>query len=225
MKQAWGKYARKFDALQPRERIMVFAAGVVVIAGLLFVLFVDGAMSKNKIASVNLDRHRTELAQLQTQNAELARQLKQDPDAGARKRVEELNRQLSTYDGELRDVQQGLVPPNKMVKVLEEMLTRDAHVRLVKLRTLPVASLVEPAEKPAADSVQAKPAKSLVYKHGIELTVEGSYNELLEYQTRLEKLPWRMFFARANVNSVDYPKVYMTVTLYTLSLEEAWLVV
>jgi len=48
---------------------------------------------------------------------------------------------------------------------------------------------------------------------------------LLEYQSRLEKLPWRMFFARASVNSVDYPKVLMTITLYTLSLEEAWLVV
>jgi hypothetical protein len=34
-----------------------------------------------------------------------------------------------------------------------------------------------------------------------------------------------MFFARTNVNSIDYPKVLMTVTLYTLSLEEAWLVV
>jgi len=48
---------------------------------------------------------------------------------------------------------------------------------------------------------------------------------LLEYQARLEKLPWRMFFARTNVNSVDYPRVLMTITLYTLSLEEAWLVV
>jgi len=69
------------------------------------------------------------------------------------------------------------------------------------------------------------PAKNLVYKHGIELTVEGSYLDLLEYQSRLEKLPWRMFFARTRVNSVDYPKVFMTITLYTLSLEATWLVV
>ena len=68
-------------------------------------------------------------------------------------------------------------------------------------------------------------SKNLVYKHGIELTVEGNYLDLLEYQTRLEKLPWRMFFARTSVNSVDYPRVLMTITLYTLSLEEAWLVV
>ena len=55
--------------------------------------------------------------------------------------------------------------------------------------------------------------------------VEGNYLDLLGYQSRLEKLPWRMFFARTSVNSVDYPKVLMTITLFTLSLEEAWLVV
>jgi MSHA biogenesis protein MshJ len=68
-------------------------------------------------------------------------------------------------------------------------------------------------------------AKNLVYKHGIELTVEGAYLDLLRYQERLEKLPWHMFFARTSVDSSDYPKVRMTITLYTLSLEEAWLVV
>ena len=114
-----------------------------------------------------------------------------------------------------------------MVRVLEDMLNRDSHVRLVKLRTLPVSALVEPVGGTAggAAATSPAPAKNLVYKHGIELTVEGGYLDLLEYQSRLEKLPWRMFFARTSVNSVEYPKVLMTITLYTLSLEEAWLVV
>ena len=227
MRQAWEKLGRKFDALKPRERMMVFAAGVAIIAGLGFVLAIDGALAKHKIIAANAEKHRVDLAQLQKQNAELSRLLTQDPDAEGRKHINDLQRQLSGYDTELRGVQQGLVPPNRMVKVLEDMLNRDSHVRLVKLRTLPVAALVEPAGG-AADSAAAKSpklAKNLVYKHGIELTVEGSYLDLLEYQARLERLPWRMFFARTSVNSVDYPKVLMTITLYTLSLEEAWLVV
>jgi MSHA biogenesis protein MshJ len=161
-------------------------------------------------------------------NAELARSLAQDPDAAGRKRIDDLHGQLGVYDAELRGVQQGLVPPNRMAGVLEDMLSRDSHVRLVRLRTLPVASLLEPANGPAAESPPAgktEPAKNLVYKHGLELTVEGSYLDLLDYQARLEKLPWRMFFARATIDSTEYPRVLMTVTLYTLSLEEAWLVV
>jgi MSHA biogenesis protein MshJ len=226
MTQSWGKLASRFDSLKPRERVMVFAAGVVIIAGLGFVLAIDGALAKHKILAANADKNRIDLAQLQKQNAELSRLLTQDPDAEARKHIDELRRQLGGYDTELRGVQQGLVPPNRMAKVLEDMLSRDSHVRLVKLRTLPVAALVEPGAP--ADNTAAKPSapsKKLGYKHGIELTVEGSYLDLLEYQARLEKLPWRMFFARTSVNSVDYPRVLMTITLYTLSLEQAWLVV
>ena len=227
MTQVWEKLARRFDALKPRERVMVFAAGVAIIAGLGFVLAIEGALAKHKILAANAERHRIDLAQLNKQNTESTRLLNQDPDVEGRKHIDDLRRQLGGYDTELRGVQQGLVPPNRMVKVLEDMLSRDANVRLVKLRTLPVAALVEPAGL-AAESAAAKssaPTKNLVYKHGIELTVEGSYLELLDYQARLEHLPWRMFFARTSVNSVDYPRVFMTVTLYTLSLEEAWLVV
>jgi MSHA biogenesis protein MshJ len=227
MKQAWGKLASRFDTLKPRERVMVFAAGVAIIAGLGFILAIDGALAKHKILAANAEKHRIDLAQLQKQNAELSRLLAQDPDVEGRKHTDDLRRQLGGYDTELRGVQQGLVPPNRMAKVLEDMLSRDSHVRLVKLRTLPVAALVEPGGV-RADNMAAKPSvpsKNLVYKHGIELTVEGNYLDLLEYQARLEKLPWRMFFARTSVNAVDYPRVLMTITLYTLSLEEAWLVV
>jgi len=223
MKQAWGKLARRFDALQPRERVMIFAAGVVIIAGLGFVLAIDGALAKQKILAANAEKHRIDLVQLQKQNAELSALLTQDPDAQGRKQVDALRQQLGGYDMELRGVQEGLVPPNRMAKVLEDMLNRDAHVRLVKLHTLPVASLVESVDGVAAKG--AASSKNLVYKHGIELTVEGHYLDLLDYQVRLERLPWRMFFARTSVNSIDYPKVFMTITLYTLSLEEAWLVV
>ena len=227
MKQAWEKLARRFDALNPRERLMVFAAGAAIIAGLGFVLAIDGALAKHKLLAASAEKYRVDLAQLQKQNTELSRLLTQDPDAQGRAQIEDLQRRLSGFDIELRGVQQGLVPPKQMVRVLEDMLNRDSHVRLVKLRTLPVSALVEPESGTAGGAAAKSPApmKNLVYKHGIELTVEGGYLDLLEYQSRLEKLPWRMFFARTSVNSVEYPKVLMTITLYTLSLEEAWLVV
>ena len=164
MKQTWEKLVHRFDALKPRERVMVFAAGVAIIAGLGFVLAIDGALAKHKILSANAEKHRIDLAQLQRQNMELARLLGQDPDAEGRKHIDDLRQQLGGYDIELRGVQQGLVPPKQMAKVLEDMLHRDSHVRLVKLRTLPVAALVEPAGIPA--DTAAKP-NNLVYKHGI----------------------------------------------------------
>ena len=223
MNGAWDRLAAKFNALKPRERLMVFLAGIVLIAGLVFVLAIDGAMVKRKLLHASLDRQQSELQQMQEQNSELIKSLAHDPDQADRLRIDQLRQELAKYDAELRGVQQGLVAPERMVRLLEGMLAGDGRIRLVRLKTLPVSALVEHAEPQGA----ADPAvdKKLVYKHGIELTVEGSYLDLVEYQAKLEKLPWRMLFARTSIDSTDYPRVQMTLILFTLSLEEAWLVV
>jgi MSHA biogenesis protein MshJ len=228
MNATWNRLAERFNKLQERERLMVIVAGIVVVAGLGFVLAVDGSLSRQKTLADTVARQEKELAQLQAQNAELTRTLAQDPNMANRERIEQLRAELSGYDSELQGVQQGLVAPERMVRVLEGMLAGDNRVRLVSLKTLPVSSLVEPTEAdPARPDQPPVPdgESKLVYKHGIELTVEGSYLHLVQYQTRLEKLPWRMFWARSRLDASDYPRVRLTLTLYTLSLDKAWLVV
>ena len=221
MNQTWLKAVTRFDALKPRERVMVWAAGAVVIVWIGFNVFIDQGLTRHKRLSTDLLGQKTALAQLQLQTSELMRAAGQDPNAAGRARIEALTAKRAQFDADLRGIQDGLVPPDRMARVLEQMLSRHAGVRLLKLRTLPVSALAQPA-----GSAGGNPAtKNPVYKHGIEVTVEGGFLDLLRYQTRLEKLPWRMFFARASVNAIDYPRVTMTVTLYTLSLEEAWLVV
>lgn len=227
MSAAWSRLAERFNKLQERERLMVFLAGIVVIVGIGFLLAIDGGLTRQKVLKDDVARQQQELAQLQAQNVELARTLAQDPDAASRQRIEQLRAELSGYESELLGVQQGLVAPERMVRVLEGMLAGDNRVRLVSLKTLPVSSLVEPAAGPdgATPAAAAADEKKLVYKHGIELTVEGSYPDLVEYQARLEKLPWRMFWARSRLDAAEYPRVRLTLTLYTLSLDKAWLVV
>ena len=226
MNETWQKAVARFDALKPRERAMVFAAGAVVIGWLVFTMAIDNELTRYKRLSADLSRQQTTLAQLQTQTAELMRSAAQDPDAAGRARIAALKAQLAQFDAELRGVQQGLVPPTRMTRVLEDVLTRNSRVHLVKLKTLPVTALVDREAKgePVRAATQGG-ADRLVYKHGIELTLEGGYLDLLDYLTRLEKLRWQMFWARTRIDASQYPRVQMTVTLYTLSLDEAWLVV
>jgi len=226
MNEIWRKAVARFDVLKPRERAMVFAAGAVVIGWVMFTIAIDNELMRYKRLSADLSRQQTTLAQLQTQTAELMRSAAQDPDAAGHARITALKAQLAQFDAELRGVQQGLVPPTRMTRVLEDVLTRNSRVHLVKLKTLPVTALVDREAKgePARAATQGG-ADRLVYKHGIELTLEGGYLDLLDYLTRLEKLPWQMFWARTRIDASRYPRVQMTVTLYTLSLDEAWLVV
>ena len=224
MNAIWQKVVTRFDALKPRERMMVFVAGAVLIGWLVFMMAIDAELARHKRLSANISRQQTTLAQVQAQTAELMRSA--DPDAAGRARIEALKAQLVQFDAELRGVQQGLVPPTRMTRVLEDVLTRNTRVHLVKLKTLPVTALLDREAK--GEPVRATTtggADRLVYKHGIEITLEGGYLDLLDYLTRLEKLPWQMFWARTGIDALQYPRVQMTVTLYTLSLDEAWLVV
>lgn len=226
MNETWQKAVARFDALKARERAMVFVGGAAVIGWLVFTIAIDNEMTRYKRLSADLSRQQTTLAQLQTQTAELMRSAAQDPDTAGRASIAALEAQLAQFDAELRGVQQGLVPPTRMTRVLEDVLTRNSRVHLVKLKTLPVTALVDREAKgePVRAATQGG-ADRLVYKHGIELTLEGGYLDLLDYLTRLEKLQWQMFWARTRIDASQYPRVQMTVTLYTLSLDEAWLVV
>jgi MSHA biogenesis protein MshJ len=66
-------------------------------------------------------------------------------------------------------------------------------------------------------------AEKQIYKHGVKITVRGSYADLLQYLTALEKLPTQMFWGVAKMDVVKHPTVELTLTLYTLSLEKTWL--
>jgi MSHA biogenesis protein MshJ len=226
MNETWQKAVARFVALKPRERALVFVAGAVVIGWLVFTVAIDNELARYKRLSADLSRQKVTLAQLQTQTAELLRSGAQDPDAAGRARIATLKKDLAQFDAELLGVQQGLVPPTRMTRVLEDVLTRNSRVHLVKLKTLPVTALVDRDEKVEPVRAAAQDgADRLVYKHGIELTLEGGYLDLLDYLTRLEKLQWQMFWARTRIDASQYPRVQMTVMLYTLSLDEAWLVV
>jgi len=225
MKNLWRSYGRKFDALSMRERLMVFAAiaCAIIFLGYEFGLSKPLAQGSRLTAQIKQQETETSLAQQQTQL--LTRSLAEDPNDVVRKQIAELKEQIEERDLTVRLVQKGLVPPTRMAAVLEDMLNRSRSVQLVSLKTLPVTRLVEKPAEEEKEGTVAAPDEHQVYKHGVEITLQGSYLELLDYLARLEKLPWQMFWARTQMDAGDYPRVRVTLTLYTLSLDKAWLVV
>ena len=177
-------------------------------------------------------QQQTELQALQIKLQTLEKQ-RADPDAAQTARRDDSKRQIAEIDATLKNLQSGLVPAQRMNALLQDMLARNPRLQLVGLSTLPATPLVEkraPAEKPNIASAPKSPDKlvaatSNVFKHGVQITLQGSYADLHDYLAALEKLPWRMFWSRASLSADDYPRLTLTVTIYTLSLDKAWLVV
>lgn len=225
MKETWKVYAARIDALSLRERLMVFGAALLVAVYLVFALFIDPARTRENQLVLQERQQQAELKILQQQIQVLEKSLS-EPDAASRAQRADLQRQISNIDDSLKSMQHSLVPAQRMNALLQDMLTRNPRLQLVSMRTLPLATLVDkPAgatEVPPADRQQLA-GEGNVFKHGVEVRLAGSYADLYDYLARLERLPARMFWSRAALDAEDYPRLTLTVTIYTLSLDKAWL--
>lgn len=215
MNARWQILSDRYERLSRREKLIVLAGGGLAIVVLGFTLlespWKQGVQLQKQIAQA-----KSETDQARAQAADAIRRLAQDPDAETQAQIAVLRTELERLDRELRTAGRGLVPPDRMAVVLQDVLTRNRRVQLVALKTLPVSKLVpEKGDRPSAE----------IYKHGMELMLQGSYLDLLEYVTRLEQLPVQMFWAQASMDASDYPRVRLTLVLYTLSLDRDWLVV
>jgi len=227
IKQRWQVLAARVDAMSQRERLMVFGA---LLAVLLFVgnLAVLGPLQRRQdVLRTQIDQQRNNIDGV---NAEIVQKLEQaaaDPDAPVRRRLQAVQGETERLGGELRAMQHGLVPPEQIGPLLESILRANGRLKLVAVRTLPVEPLssFDTADKnaaPAPATVKAK-APELLFRHGVELSARGSYLDMVDYMAALEALPTQLFWGSARIEVEEYPTVRLTLTLYTLGLDEKWM--
>lgn len=224
MSRLWNAAVARLDRLAQRERLAVFAAAALAILALVFVTGIEPAIEQGKLRAASIADQERLLAAAQQQQRELAQRLSQDPEAGVRARMAEKRQQIAALDSQLAQLQRTLVSPERMPSVLREMVGKEHGIRLMSLRNLPAAPLLaaEPgAEVPGSEQLAAG---RHVYRHGVEIVVQGSYLDLLSYVSRLERQSWQVYWGKTVVTA-EYPKTVVALTLYTLSLDKAWLVV
>jgi len=80
------------------------------------------------------------------------------------------------------------------------------------------------AAAPAGSSAAAAPKpRELLYRHGVEIVLQGSYLDMVNYMDALEALPVQLFWGKARLDAQQYPNSRLTLTLYTLSLDSKWM--
>lgn len=229
MKQQWQQLAAKLDTRNQRERTLIFFMVIVVVGSLVNALWIDPLLVRKKKAMQEVMSQQEQLQTLSSQIQVIMSGGKSDPDAPFRVQLAGLEQKLSQSRAALQEVQQNLVPPDKMARLLEDVLTQNRKLKLVALKTLPVSDVLDMSGGVSSQSQagqskeELKSAAPAIYKHGVEITVSGNYAELTHYLDTLEKLPWRMFWGKAEMHVEEYPRVTLTITLYTLSMDKTWL--
>jgi MSHA biogenesis protein MshJ len=98
-------------------------------------------------------------------------------------------------------------------------LPPEASLALKAATAMPVAAPVVARAGAAAPAATA----ALLYRHGVEVTVRGNYLDMVNYMDALESMPTQLFWGRAQLEVEEYPSSRLTLTLYTLSLDQKWM--
>lgn len=233
----------RFDALQPRERMTIGAS--VLLGGLVFgyLTLIDPQITRQHTQAKRINQLKSELASQEAQIVALKAQLT-DPDASTKAELQEIKKSMAAIDVRLHNVQNSLVPPDKMQAFLEGLLVKNGQLELLSLHTLAVAPLIaqpsgtaKPDEKAAPGAAEVKSGRkdvsaaksesgiTNIYKHTIEMRIAGSYNDIAKYLAAIESMPERIVWERADLVVEKHPRCVLTLTVYTLSLDKQWLTV
>ena len=95
--------------------------------------------------------------------------------------------------------------------------------RLAEEKLLKIGQLAPKAQRTDVELSHEKNPRQSQKCERVEITVRGSYSALHAYLARLERSPWTMYWWRALLAADVSGVSTMTITIYTLSLDKAWL--
>lgn len=202
----------RFQLLTEREKIIVTATLIVGLWGGLDKILWTSIKQQQKLITEQLSGFEQQLSAQQQAASNLQSGASKNPNGENETKLAELNAELARMQNQI--IQQGgqFVPPKLMAKALNEILSRNHQLNLVKLDSLPATTL--------------RPEKNQffpVYKHGIELTFSGNFVNTLAYMKSLESLSWYIYWDKIDYQVKKYPLAETTIRAYTLSFEESWL--
>lgn len=223
----WRALKALYASLPQRERLLL---AVAMIFGPLLLgnaLFLEPQQKRIAQLTSEVARLEASVAESQGKTSLLSQQIQGDPDAARKAELSTLQDRIAVLDREMHSFGAALVAPGEMNALLSQLLGKNDRLRLVSLKTLPARSVLQSI---AADVGKDKGAMAKLptrvfdlFRHGVEIRVEGNFVELLNYVAQVEAEKSRLVLEKLNYRVIEYPKAEMVLTVYTLSAEKAWL--
>lgn len=222
--EQWQALNAKFAALQARERWMVFAAGLALIWFVLNTLLLDPVTKKLAALRAEMTQSQSQLAEIQQQLNVFAQTPVQDINAENRQKVASLHASVQTQSTKINSLSHVLLKPENMPTLLKDLLQKNAGLSLVAMETLAPENIIKNDNKDSAQKAKANESDDpVIYKHGLEITLAGSYLDLLKYAEALEKSSLQVLWSKASLEAKDFPESQLSLRVYSLSLDKAWL--
>lgn len=174
MKKQWQLLAGRIDAMQLRERVFLFLAIIIGCLALADTLWLTPAQVAQKQAKQRFETQATELQRLRDELRAVAQTV--DPSKTVRDEIAAANLRLDAINQEIRAVAPLAEGGPAIEQALVQFLRRQDGLTLLSTGTL---------KQDAAAGAAVGPQSGLS-RRGLELSVSGSYADLVRYVRTLE---------------------------------------
>lgn len=212
------KIEQKVDAMQVRERVLLF---VCLLAALYFIwetLFLNEiSTAKNKIIK-DLEMKEAGLEVLQKSLAKNAGKDQFSGNLALSKELEKLMNKKSDLDSGMSSLKHNIISPQEMASVLEDILSSNKEVELVSIENVSFEEISKVNKGEASSGDHQK-----LFKHGIMLEFIATYGNTYRFLQELEILPWSFIWHSLDYTVETFPQARVKVLFHTLSLQEDWI--
>lgn len=208
-----------WNKLAKRERVIVIVATLAVVVMLWSELLYRPNSIKLKQAEQVLAATDKKILSVQAEMRVAQAELNKDPDADNKALLAAQIEEGKQLDKMLERTSIQIISAQEMTALLKEMLDKQPGLDFVSLENRPAVPDFIDNENQQAGLEDA----ITVFRHGVTLKVEGSYVDGLAYLKTLESLPWRFFWDAVEIEADDYPKVSITLDVYTLGFRRGLL--
>ncbi|RUO18080.1 type II secretion system protein GspM [Aliidiomarina haloalkalitolerans] len=211
-KQITKKGQNWFGEKPTREQWIIAILAIGGIAWLMYILLIEPM-------SVKYAENERRLAQINTTSAQYDReiaQLRERLNVNPNRELEQQERQLTMQAERLQREIDGVVQfndPEVLVEWMQRMLEGAGGRRGSGLVAL-TSFTVHPPQPFLENRVDAR-----VYRHNVEVTVEGRYFQIRDYLNTLQELPYGAYWEGIQYDVDQYPNGRVTLRMYTLTQE------
>ncbi len=220
-----------FAARPFREKLMLAAMAI----GLVFF-----AIDLIAIQPITDDRNRVEIGSDRTRETqsmkerELTALSSGELSAEERRILQEtelVRTQISEIEKRMSAEIEGLVPPQAIVAVLEELLEETPGLRLIRLESEPPHQIGAEGSDDETNGSSAtnwedpQPIAGVetLYRHGVRIEIEGDFSSTLDYLERVEHSEWHLMWDSLDYRVETYPTAIITIDFHTISQSEEWI--
>jgi len=217
----------QFNALNTRERLLTIAAFLGVVYFIFDFALIRPQTAQSRELRQKIEKQDAELAAAAQALQALSAASAADPLASQRAQRDAMRATFAEAEALMGRVAVDV----RMGDVVRAMVAARPGLTLVSLRTIPAEQFYQPPAPPAPAAGASAPAPAAaasapiapamivptLYKHGVEVTVQGSYPALVAYMQQLERNGGSMFWGNVTLDVVGHPEARLKMSVFTLS--------